>query len=301
MTLRFPDWSHWKDNGVPSAWPALLTKATEGTTYVDPTYAGYKGKSLIAGIPFGGYHFLDPGNVTAQANHAFSVIKDTPAMLDVERSTGGNASWAEVKQFITTYRGLGGVLHLAYIPKWYWSGTWHSPDMSWLNDNDVALISSQYTTYSDDGPGWDTYGGVKPQIWQYTSTPQDMNAFKGTQDELRSVFETGSTDVARTLTDDDLAAIWAYPGVVVPANYTNAGAKISAAAAHQSEMRYILDTRDASVATNATLADPAYFKKIADAVVAALPPSQGGTAPTAEQVAAQVIVALRQHPLAPGA
>jgi hypothetical protein len=207
MTLKFHDVSHYQGNYHPDG--PTIAKATEGTDFVDAQYTTNKSRTLAGGWPFAGYHFLTTADANAQAGHAHAVIGSTPAMLDVETGTSGNPSWAKVKAFITAYRKLGGVLHLAYIPKWYWRDQWGSPDMSWLDDNDVALISSQYTSYSDNGPGWDPYGGMKPAIWQYTATPIDTNAFKGTQDELGALFETGSTDVALTDADKQwiLAAI----------------------------------------------------------------------------------------------
>jgi hypothetical protein len=51
----------------------------------------------------------------------------------------------------------------------------------------MGLVSSYYTTYSDTGPGWGSYGGATPVWWQFTNNWQnsgcDGNAFKGTPDE----------------------------------------------------------------------------------------------------------------------
>lgn len=214
MTIFLNDISHYQGTSFPINGP-LMAKATEGVSFVDSAYAHNKKTTLAGGWPFAGYHFLDPGNAAAQASHAFSVIGKTPAMLDVERSSGGNASWADAKAFITAYRKLGGVLHLAYIPEWYWSGTWHSPDLTWLTDNNIGMISSHYVhTYSDTGPGWDSYGGVKPIIWQFTDGDTsrgfsyglhgvDTNAFKGTQDQLGSLFLHGPNYTEDEMTPAD--------------------------------------------------------------------------------------------------
>lgn len=216
MTIKFVDVSHYQGIYHPAG--PVIAKATEGTTFVDEQFTATKGRTLTGGWPFAGYHFLRSGNIDAQAAHAFSVIGATPAMVDVETAGDGSwPTWAEFKAFVTAYRSLGGIVHLAYIPKWFWSGKWRSPSMAWLTDNGIALISSQYPAggYTEDGPGWAPYGGVAPAIWQWTSTPIDTNAFKGTQDELGALFETGDTTVA--LTADDLTAIankvWTYkPG-----------------------------------------------------------------------------------------
>jgi len=48
-------------------------------------------------------------------------------------------------------------------------------------------VASNYTTYSDTGPGWAAYGGVSPIQWQFTDnlngTGADGNAYKGTADQ----------------------------------------------------------------------------------------------------------------------
>jgi hypothetical protein len=60
------------------------------------------------------------------------------------------------------------------------------------------LVSSYYTTYSDNGPGWAAYGGATPTVWQYTDALPyngascDFNAFKGTVEQFRQlVYGTG--------------------------------------------------------------------------------------------------------------
>ena len=274
MTLKFPDLSHYKPGVDVALWPALITKATEGTTFTDSTYAGYKAAAARAGIPFAGYHFLAHGvDVVAQAKHAYAVIGHIPAMLDVETGTSGNATLAEVVGFVKAYRALGGTLTLIYLPKWYWSGHWGSPSLQPLQDLGLALISSAYTAYSDSGIGWNSYGGMAPAIWQYTSTPMDMNAFRGTITQLSALFSgssgdpstTGSTDVA--LTPDEITAIankvWTFkPGWNGLLDETPLGML--------ADLRVV---RDQLVAGAHTLDEIA--AACAAAVVAALPPSSG--------------------------
>jgi glycosyl hydrolase family 25 len=189
MALRFNDVSHYQGNYQPHG--PTIAKATEGTSFVDDRYSTNRSRTLAGGWPFAGYHFLTTQSASAQARHAHATIGSTPAMLDVETGTTGNPSLSLTLAFIDAYRSLGGVLHLVYLPKWYWSGAWGSPSLKPLIDRGMALISSQYTTYSDDGPGWNSYGGMKPAIWQYTSTPIDTNAFKGTQAALGDLFREG--------------------------------------------------------------------------------------------------------------
>lgn len=206
MTTHFPDLSHYPDAdpNTPGTQTldlhdvvALITKATEGTTYTDPTYATYRDRARAKGIPFAAYHWLHAYDVPGQARHAFSVVgPDVPLMIDDE-DTGDGLSIARTLEFVREYRALGGRVVLEYLPHWFWQAH-GSPSLQPLIDAGLALVSSNYTTYSDNGPGWAPYGGMTPAIWQYTSSlvldgaaKVDMNAFKGSVDELRTLFNGG--------------------------------------------------------------------------------------------------------------
>jgi lysozyme len=68
------DLSHWdevdsfedaKDDGV----VGIIHKATESNNYFDPTYNQRKKDALAAGLLWGAYHFLRPGNMKDQAQY----------------------------------------------------------------------------------------------------------------------------------------------------------------------------------------------------------------------------------------
>lgn len=61
-----------RGNGITFAW----CKATEGTTYVDPTFANKVKQLKAAGIVVGAYHFLRAGDVAAQARRFREVAGD---------------------------------------------------------------------------------------------------------------------------------------------------------------------------------------------------------------------------------
>jgi hypothetical protein len=193
VTLHFHDVSNFQGNYQPTG--PTIAKATEGTDFTDAFFAQNRQRTLAGGWPFLGYHFLHHGSIQAQVTHAISVVgRDQPLMLDVE--TAGDGSWptlAEVEQFMDLYaqQSGGGRVTLVYLPRWFWSGNLGSPGLAGIASRGAGLISSQFTTYSDTGPGWNPYGGMTPIIWQYTSTPIDTDAFKGTQDQLANVFAGG--------------------------------------------------------------------------------------------------------------
>src|SRR5690242_9143042 len=123
MTLKFPDLSHYKTGVDVSKYPALITKATEGTGMVDSSFAGYRKAAAAAGIPFLPYHFLHHGDITAQVEHVLDVVGARTLMLDVESEPNAkDSTLADVEAFMDAYAARGGRVVLNYIPQWYWSG-----------------------------------------------------------------------------------------------------------------------------------------------------------------------------------
>lgn len=184
MTIFYPDYSSYQGQAtVPAGTPAIVAKATEGTYYIDADYGYYKSTAQRMGIPFSGYHFLkadtDPA---AQALYYYNFAGNTPCMLDVETENASKPTVAQVLAFMTALQGHGGRVWGVYFPQWYWGQV--GGDLGALTRAGAVLVSSNYTSYSDSGPGWNSYGGATPAIWQYTSTPVDMNAYKGTPAQL---------------------------------------------------------------------------------------------------------------------
>jgi hypothetical protein len=218
MTIQFPDRSN-HDGQLPVVGlTALISKATEGTSFVDSTFHYYRDAAAVAGIPYCAYHFLHDHDIAAQAGHAFSVIgPEVPVMLDWEKTNSGELpGWSAGWGFIQAYRALGGLLHLAYLPKWFWALI-GSPDLRPLQAADVSIVSSNYPPggYSENGPGWNPYGGVTPAIWQYQGSP-DWNAYKGTQDQLWALFhgQQAGDDIMKLVHDTRDGKVWTGDGVI---------------------------------------------------------------------------------------
>lgn len=192
MTIFYPDYSSYQGQADTTGVPAIVAKATEGNYYKDADYVWYRTQAAKQGVPFSGYHFLkgeiDPAQ---QALYYFNFAGKTPCMLDVETEGSSRPSIDQVIAFIEALERLGGRVWGAYIPKWYWELV--GGDLGRLTAHGVVLISSNYTSYSESGPGWNSYGGATPTMWQYTSgyklngTSVDYNAFKGTAAQLAAI------------------------------------------------------------------------------------------------------------------
>lgn len=192
MTIFFPDLSHYKTPSLDGA-VALITKATQGTSFVDSTYGSFRADAIRRGIPFAGYHWIDTSDLGAQAANAYRIMGNTPCMWDAEAS---GATVARIVDITKQYRALGGNPRLVYLPHWWWQDHLGSPSLQPLADLGLGLVSSAYPAagYSETGVGWNGYGGVTPVIWQYTDKQPfngwnvDFNAYKGTVDSLRTLF-----------------------------------------------------------------------------------------------------------------
>lgn len=200
MTLFYPDISSHQERINLAGTLTVCAKATEGTTYFNPYYDYAKGEAATHGAYFTAYHFLRHGNISAQANWAHSHVGRVPLMVDLEPAGSSYPTANDALTFIDAYRNSGGVTHLLYFPKWYWSALGYPP-LEPFKNRGMLLVSSVYGvgyTDSDTGAGWQPYGGLTPTVWQYTSTHTlngtknvDFNAFRGTLVEYKSLVTTG--------------------------------------------------------------------------------------------------------------
>jgi GH25 family lysozyme M1 (1,4-beta-N-acetylmuramidase) len=205
MTLFYPDVSDYQAGISFAGCVIAMSKATEGTGYTNPDYGPAKTRAAKAGAYFCAYHFLHAGNGAGQASYAHGVVgSQVPLMIDMEPTYAANGTIASAPQvsdavaFINQYRALGGLVYLLYLPHWYWQGNLGQTSLSAVSDLGMLLVSSDYTGYSDTGPGWASYGGMTPVIWQYTSSATlngvsdvDMNAFRGTLAQFQTAVTTG--------------------------------------------------------------------------------------------------------------
>lgn len=186
--------------------PFMIFKCTEGTYYVDADYAGWVPLAHGTGkLPIAYHYVKTESSPAAQAAWLAAHIGNTglPVMLDVEPSAPSRPDLGFVLQCIDTMRIRGLNVRLVYLPKWYWEQI-GSPDLTGLAARHVGLVSSSYPGGSaypgDDGAGWQPYGGVTPMLWQFTDTPIDNNAYRGTIEELRNFLTGAEVNLTDTVT-----------------------------------------------------------------------------------------------------
>jgi peptidoglycan hydrolase-like protein with peptidoglycan-binding domain len=218
MTIFYPDVADYQAGISFNGCVIAMVKATEGTGYTNPDYAPAKVRAAKAGAYFCAYHFLHAGNGAGQATYAYGVVgAGVPLMIDFEPTYNSDGTLASAPQvsdavaFINQYRALGGTVYLLYLPHWYWQGNLAQASLTSLIDLGMLAVSSDYTTYSDTGPGWAPYGGMTPVVWQYTSSATlngvsnvDMNAYQNSLADFQAQATTGAmADPDPTLVEGD--------------------------------------------------------------------------------------------------
>ena len=195
------NWSKVRSDGVTFA----FMKATEGTSYTDPSLKANWAGTKSNGIYRGAYHFARPstGSAAAQARYFVSKVGsfkekgDLPPVLDLEVTGGlGPAalrSW--VRTWLETTEQLTGRTPILYFSPYFWID--HMGNAT--NFTHWPLWIAHYTTGQPLVPGgWKTW-----TFWQRTSSGSvsgiggnvDMNRFNGTSAQLAKLAYTsgGST------------------------------------------------------------------------------------------------------------
>jgi lysozyme len=82
---------------------AVIHKATQGSTFTDPTFAANRKRIRSSGLLLGAYHFGVAGNASSQAAHFLDVARDedTLLVLDLEGNPQGyDMSLLEAEEFV---------------------------------------------------------------------------------------------------------------------------------------------------------------------------------------------------------
>ncbi|KAL9008051.1 MAG: hypothetical protein Q9173_006787 [Seirophora scorigena] len=157
----------------------VIIKATEGTTYIDPSFSSHYTSATSAGLIRGGYHFARPSSSTGAAQATFFLAHGggwsgdgitLPGMLDMEYnpsstsqpcyglSQAGMVAW--IRDFVNTYQGRTGRWPMIYTSNSWWvTCTGNSGAFS----GTCPLVLARYNTA---GPGTVPGGWGYQTIWQ---------------------------------------------------------------------------------------------------------------------------------------
>lgn len=173
----------------------IIQKATQGTTFVDPTFSARRAAAAQAGLLFGAYHFCDGSDPTSQMAHFLAVVDDPTGILlalDAEKNAS-QVTVDQIKVMVQAIRAKTGRLPLLYMGA---SG----PDGSGMVANTIIsfcdLWLPEYGNTPRCPPGWSEW-----TLHQYTGdgingsgavagigTGLDRSFFAGSIPELHAWF-----------------------------------------------------------------------------------------------------------------
>ncbi|MER8237481.1 GH25 family lysozyme [Streptomyces sp. NPDC094049] len=206
--VRGIDTSH--HNAHPIRWSSVKAsgesfvfhKATQGTGFRDPKFAGDLAGALGAGLMAAPYHFYDAGTGASQAAHFVRTVRaagydarrpgQLPPVLDLEKTRGrcpAGVNSSQVAAFLTQVKRAFGVAPIVYTSKDFTG--------SCLGGRTAALANSPLwiPRYKSGTTEPASIGGRSWSIWQYTahgtvpgiSGHVDRNVYKGTLTQLRDL------------------------------------------------------------------------------------------------------------------
>jgi lysozyme len=183
------DISHWQ-SGVDFASikaggvAGVIHKATESTGYVDDCYAARKSQAAAAGVLWGAYHFLRPGNMVTQAQH-FVATAGTIDLYAADHEDSG-VSLNALKDFLTEVKAITGkkpVIYSGHVLK------------EQLDDYDQELAQYPlWLAHYADTPSWPGETWPSWWLWQYTDQgtvagvdpTTDLDRYDGSVEDLRT-------------------------------------------------------------------------------------------------------------------
>lgn len=177
----------------------VIHKATQGESYVDPTFAANRTAALNAGLLFGAYHFGTGANGISQAEQFLNTVAPddkTVVVLDFEDNpTGGSMTLEEARAFVTHIHEK--------LDRWpgFYSG--HTIKRALGTSVDPVLKNcwfwlAQYSSTAVVPPCWSkwtmwqyTDGGVGPQPHAVNGIGRcDREFYNGTATQLKNWWGT---------------------------------------------------------------------------------------------------------------
>lgn len=207
MTFYIADIASYQKGLVPAALrpgiAALIVKCTQGSSYVDPFYAGWLTQARGTGLLLGAYHYVDGSSPQAQAANLKAHIVDPSLVVMLDSEDGNLLQQLEVADAMDA---LGLHVRIDYLARSYWAEI-GSPDLAApFGSRGLALVNAAYPTaaagtpaglYPGDGStGWNQYGGIDPTLWQFTNAADedgqriDVSAFRGSLAQLQALFNS---------------------------------------------------------------------------------------------------------------
>jgi lysozyme len=172
----------------------VIHKATEGATVVDRQYSDRYEQAIEAGLLWGAYHFIRPGNMKQQAQSFVDMAEPDDATLMALDHEDPQVLLVSAKQFVQAVEKLIGrkvVLYSGFLIKQQITRASNEEDMAFWGARRLWL--AQYGPKPTTPKPW-----TAPWLWQYTgdgngpephSVPGiqpncDISSYAGTDEQL---------------------------------------------------------------------------------------------------------------------
>jgi lysozyme len=178
---------------------AVILKATQGSGFVDPTFAPRVADAQAAGMLVGAYHFMDGTSPVDQVAHFLSVVgntNDALLALDFEADEASQATVTQVASAINAVKAVTGRFPVLYTNRYMI--TTPNPILS-----QCPLWLAEYGSNPVPPPGWSEW-----KLWQHTDGqigsdpksvhgigPCDRSRFAGTVAELTAWWPSAQAQV----------------------------------------------------------------------------------------------------------
>lgn len=193
-TYNFEQAKKWGVRGV-------IYKATEGLSYKDPTYNLARTMAVKAGLLWGAYHYLKPGDAYKQAKFFVETAKPEPGTLMVLDFEDAGCSILLAESFMHSLEALIKKKGMLYTYDAFIKERLGSQVNDYLAK--CRLWIAKYGTEPTCQATWDDYW-----LWQFTGDGQgptphnvpglgekiDINHFPGTYDDLVDQWSHGDLD-----------------------------------------------------------------------------------------------------------
>lgn len=201
--LNFIDTSNWQGGYDPALTgsDAVIAKATEGSSYVDPYCDAVIQQAIAAGMPWGFYHFAGDGDALAEAvhfiNNCSGYFGSGIPVLDWEGDQG--VDW--VNRFVETVHRQTGVWPWIYANPWRFNLGGVNPDCARWIASYPAVASPTWI----QARGWDCPAADGNVVaWQFCSDGSvngiagdvDLDLFYGTKEQWQAYARGGAKHIA---------------------------------------------------------------------------------------------------------
>lgn len=199
----------------------VIHKATQGTGYVDPTYAQRRQPVADAGMLWGAYHFGDSSDPVQQVAHFLDCARpgpDTLLALDYEDHPSGAHATMRPQQMVAFLRECERRIGRKIV---IYSGNRLKEDLPKLSQADRDYVCSHLLWLAQYAATPRLPAGFSRSfLWQYTDGrvgPEphgvdgitgevDLNAFNGTREELAELWAGQSSSVPASDQATDVGA-----------------------------------------------------------------------------------------------